>query len=63
MELSSGDVGKAAGGNAVLAPSPSVQLLSQSPVFWRVGVGVGVCGRHAAADAHVLAGDAVASPE
>ena len=60
-ELSVGDVGKASGGNVVLAPSPSVRILLRSPVFFRFGVGVGLCGRRAAADAQVLAGDAVAS--
>ena len=62
-ELSVRDVGKPAGGDAVLAPSPSVRLLSRSPVCWRVGVGVGVCGCRAAADSQVLSGDAVTSPE
>ena len=62
-ELSAGDVGKASGGNAVLSLSPSMRVLSQSPVFWRVGFRVCVCCFCAASYAQVLAGDAVASPE
>ena len=57
------DVGKAVGGNAVLDSSPFVWLRSQSPVLWRVGVGVGGCVCLAAADAQFLVGDAVAAPE
>ena len=59
--FSIGNVGKAAVGNAVLAPGPSVRLLSRSTV--RFGVGVGGCCRCAAAGAHFLVGDAVAAPE
>ena len=62
-ELSVGDVGKAAVGNTVLAPGPSVRLLSRSPVFWRAGVGVGECCCHAAADDQFLVRDAAAALE
>ena len=63
LELFVGDVGQAAVGNALLAPSPSVQLLLRSPVFWRVGVGVGGCCCHAAADVQFFVGDAVVALE
>ena len=61
--LSVGDVGKAAVRNGVLAPSPSVRLLSRSPVFWRVGFKVGGCFHFAAADAQCLIIDDFAAPE
>ena len=63
LELSVGDVGKSEGGNTVLALSPTMRILSRSPVFWRVWAGVGVCGCCDAADSQVLVGDAVADPE
>ena len=62
-EFSVGDIGKAAGGNAVLAPSPSVRLLLRYSFLLRFLVGVGVWSRRAATDAQVFVGDAVVAPE
>ena len=59
--VGSGDVGKAAVGNAVLASGTSVRLLSQSPV--RFGFGVGGCCLCAAAAAQLPVVDAVTDLE
>ena len=61
LGYSVGDVGKAAVGNAVLAPGNSMQLLLRPSL--RFGVGVGGCCRCAAADVQFLVGDVVAAPE